>query len=387
MATIKIKTKVKRSDIIKLRQQLKPYRTRLKKIAETSKSVDNFIERVGRLGNIEASLLPIIQSSMLSVNKSSYKTFLSGVPKISVAAKRATRLPTTVQSAITTISSQRAANLAALPNNVVSTINNMRANGTSDKSILRYINEKVPERIDRQIDLQSTNIIHDGNAEITKARSEAIGIHTFIWHTQRDSKVRPMHADLDGYEFEANDPPVCEPDGLSYFPGTERNCRCYAQPKADDRDLDIESTTSSLIPTLGLLAGMQMLSNAFSSKNTPPLSVNERPSDLVYDPDLVEVDMSYERELKPFNGEEIILQQESPINPKKGLYPRDRQIKREAAYAAPKDGQNAIKSKKTRTAEEYEFLPGILLPLLTSTPDDDTAAPQPDDEYDLLNAE
>ena len=132
---------------------------------------------------------------------------------------------------------------------------------------------------------------------------------------------------------------------------------------------------------------MQMLSNAFSSKNAPPLSVNERPSDLVYDPDLVEVDMSYERELKPFNGEEIILQQESPINPKKGLYPRDRQIKREAAYAAPKDGQNAIKSKKTRTAEEYEFLPGILLPLLTSTPDDDTAAPQPDDEYDLLNAE
>ncbi|MFM2044590.1 MAG: hypothetical protein RLY86_3166 [Pseudomonadota bacterium] len=50
----------------------------------------------------------------------------------------------------------------------------------------------------------------------------------YIWRTLQDDKVRPSHAERDGRSFAWREPP---PGG---HPGTEPNCRCWAEPVAGE---------------------------------------------------------------------------------------------------------------------------------------------------------
>lgn len=65
-------------------------------------------------------------------------------------------------------------------------------------------------------------------SQINESRQRAIGVTEFIWRTVGDERVRPTHVANDGWRFEFKDPP---PEGT---PGTEINCRCYAEPVFDD---------------------------------------------------------------------------------------------------------------------------------------------------------
>lgn len=368
MPPIRVRNIIKKSDIIKLRQSLFPLRKRLKKIASTSRSVDDFIRKFSSL-NLDPLVSKVMLSSLLSVNKQNYSTFLKSLPKLSINAKRDIRANDLIKNTITRVAKERTEVMTKLPDNILRTVRRMKDKGNSEESILRYINKEVPQRIDKQIDIQSIDSVHEGNSEIAKARADSIGVSTFIWRTQLDSKVRPMHADLEGFEFEANDPPICEANGEAYFPGTKNNCRCYAEAKVTGKEIEEYKASGSLIPTLGLLAGATLLAGSLFNNNEEKIVRNNEES-LTYDPDLIEVDMSYENDTKKFNGEEIILQRESDINPKKGLYPKDRQIKREAAYAKPKEGTNRA-NNNTKLKEDDNELPLILLQLLRSDEDEE----------------
>lgn len=46
------------------------------------------------------------------------------------------------------------------------------------------------------------------------------GIEHFVWHTMKDDRVRPEHAEREGLVFSINDE----------LPGEDFNCRCWAEP-------------------------------------------------------------------------------------------------------------------------------------------------------------
>ena len=66
------------------------------------------------------------------------------------------------------------------------------------------------------------------NSQITKARHEAAGIDEFVWTSQRDGRVRPLHREIDGetYSYAEGHPT----EGL---PGQPINCRCYPEAVVD----------------------------------------------------------------------------------------------------------------------------------------------------------
>lgn len=67
-------------------------------------------------------------------------------------------------------------------------------------------------------------------ATLNKQRQTNLGVERYIWRTVRDGRVRLEHEERDGQVFRWDQPP---PGG---HPGTEVNCRCYAEPIFDDEE-------------------------------------------------------------------------------------------------------------------------------------------------------
>lgn len=71
-------------------------------------------------------------------------------------------------------------------------------------------------------------------AAVNHARQREMGVTRFTWNTAGDERVRPEHAELDGREFDYDDPP--EGDNGPVLPGEDIQCRCYASPVLDFDD-------------------------------------------------------------------------------------------------------------------------------------------------------
>ncbi len=71
---------------------------------------------------------------------------------------------------------------------------------------------------------------------LTQARSEAIGLHWYVWRSEEDARVRDSHRLMDGVLINWDDPP--SPEALAgedhtygnYHAGNIFNCRCYPEP-------------------------------------------------------------------------------------------------------------------------------------------------------------
>jgi SPP1 gp7 family putative phage head morphogenesis protein len=68
------------------------------------------------------------------------------------------------------------------------------------------------------------------NAQIAKARQQAVGVSEYIWTTSGDERVRETHAELDGTRHRWDTPPVISEDGRTGHPGDDYQCRCTAFP-------------------------------------------------------------------------------------------------------------------------------------------------------------
>lgn len=73
----------------------------------------------------------------------------------------------------------------------------------------------------RQIAGDEVSRLH---SELSQARSEYLGVDTYVWVSQRDDRVRQTHEEFDGETFSWADG---SPEG---HPGEPENCRCYAVP-------------------------------------------------------------------------------------------------------------------------------------------------------------
>jgi SPP1 gp7 family putative phage head morphogenesis protein len=86
-------------------------------------------------------------------------------------------------------------------------------------------------------------------AATNHARQREMGVDRFVWRTVGDERVRgtpggkypdadPSHFELDGDEYDYDDPPNAGPYGEPALPGEAIQCRCYAEPVFDDLDED-----------------------------------------------------------------------------------------------------------------------------------------------------
>jgi SPP1 gp7 family putative phage head morphogenesis protein len=62
------------------------------------------------------------------------------------------------------------------------------------------------------------------NSTLNKVRQDQLGIDRYVWSTQLDERVRPLHENREGQVFSWDDPPS---DG---HPGFPPGCRCVAAP-------------------------------------------------------------------------------------------------------------------------------------------------------------
>jgi SPP1 gp7 family putative phage head morphogenesis protein len=68
--------------------------------------------------------------------------------------------------------------------------------------------------------------------ELTRARSEAVGVSTYTWLTASDGRTRISHKEVDGKVFAWDQPPLLS-DGNRHHPGQFPNCRCLAIPNLE----------------------------------------------------------------------------------------------------------------------------------------------------------
>ena len=81
------------------------------------------------------------------------------------------------------------------------------------------------------------------HGDLTKARHQNMGLDSFRWVTSNDERVRDSHADFDGNIYTWKDGAINE-RGETVWPGTDYNCRCYAEPLEEElRDMTTNMRT------------------------------------------------------------------------------------------------------------------------------------------------
>ena len=95
----------------------------------------------------------------------------------------------------------------------------------------------IPEKMQKNLKVIARTESAKANAAIAQARAEDIGLPCYIWRTCDDERVRHSHQMMKGVVCFWNNPPA--PEGQDhYHPGGTYNCRCYAEPIIDSRELD-----------------------------------------------------------------------------------------------------------------------------------------------------
>lgn len=112
----------------------------------------------------------------------------------------------------------------------------MSLEGKRYEDIEAELRKKIPAEMQRNIKTIARTEAAKANAAIAQARAEDCGIKCYIWRTCNDERVRRSHAFMKGTVCFWSNPPSPE-GGESYNPGGIYNCRCYAEPILDVREL------------------------------------------------------------------------------------------------------------------------------------------------------
>jgi SPP1 gp7 family putative phage head morphogenesis protein len=133
------------------------------------------------------------------------------------------------------VAGARAANVDLIQNAAVSFVDDVRkvldeSDGLRHEEIAKLLEERAG--VSRR---RAELIARDQTAKLAgalnHARQKAAGITAFTWSTANDERVRESHAELEGEQFDYDDPP--EVDGEPTLPTEAVNCRCVAIPVID----------------------------------------------------------------------------------------------------------------------------------------------------------
>jgi SPP1 gp7 family putative phage head morphogenesis protein len=112
------------------------------------------------------------------------------------------------------------------------------------KTLEAFRNGDRPEQIERMLQerfgVAQSNAARIGRDQVGKLygqlaerRQTDLGVRTYFWRTMEDDRVRKEHEELDGQEFEWDDPPE---EG---HPGEPIECRCFAEPNFETMQDDL----------------------------------------------------------------------------------------------------------------------------------------------------
>ncbi len=88
----------------------------------------------------------------------------------------------------------------------------------------------VPAVLERAGGVAAASVLQE-HARQVQARAIAAGSLGYIWHTQRDGRVRPGHRALEGTQQRWESPPITDPaTGYRAHPGEPKACRCVPWP-------------------------------------------------------------------------------------------------------------------------------------------------------------
>lgn len=108
------------------------------------------------------------------------------------------------------------------------------ATGERFEAISKRIREELPGITKNRATLIARTETARARSNFTQARARNVGSPGYIWHTVGDSRVRPMHAALDGTYQSWDKPPVCDlgkgGQPLRAHAGCIFACRCWSEP-------------------------------------------------------------------------------------------------------------------------------------------------------------
>ena len=101
--------------------------------------------------------------------------------------------------------------------------------GASLADLFKQVQKDTKGRLNRG-DLIARNELKAFNSELTKKRSQNLGINKAVWQTVEDERVRPCHQAFNGKEYVIGKGLYCSQTGEWEEPGEPINCRCVARP-------------------------------------------------------------------------------------------------------------------------------------------------------------
>lgn len=115
----------------------------------------------------------------------------------------------------------------------------LQRRGGRPEEIEREFHKLAPELAKSRMRLIARTEVSRSETDLTRARSEKIGVDWYQWQTSEDQRVRPSHRNMDLVLVGWNDPP--QPEALigeksslgHYHAGCCPQCRCVALPLAD----------------------------------------------------------------------------------------------------------------------------------------------------------
>jgi SPP1 gp7 family putative phage head morphogenesis protein len=111
--------------------------------------------------------------------------------------------------------------------------------GARPEEIERELRRWAPGLAESRIRLIARTEVSRAETDVTRQRSERIGVAWYQWETSEDQRVRPSHRNMNGVLVAWSDPPnperlINEPSKTApYAPGSIYNCRCVSLPLVD----------------------------------------------------------------------------------------------------------------------------------------------------------
>jgi Uncharacterized protein, homolog of phage Mu protein gp30 len=115
--------------------------------------------------------------------------------------------------------------------------------GARAQEIEAMLRQFAPQLAKSRVKLIARTEISRSETDLTRVRSERMGIDWYQWLTSRDTRVRASHRNMDNVLVAWGDPP--QPEHLigerstlgNYHAGCAPNCRCEALPLADMNEI------------------------------------------------------------------------------------------------------------------------------------------------------
>lgn len=223
--------------------------------AEVNLRVDDFVDDIeeimqallvnsGSIFGESEQVASGIGTQISSFNDSQYRQIIQGTLGVNPLQN-----DPYLQTRLKAFTRQNAILIKSLPANALKDIEGIASRGLTGGKTVNEIQGEIRRKFDttraraRLIARDQTSKL---NAQLTEVRQKRIGIKEYIWNDASDERVRDSHSVLDGMICSWDDATIYRRPGTTEWlkrssiggyighPGTDFQCRCWAEPVLGD---------------------------------------------------------------------------------------------------------------------------------------------------------